>query len=272
MRFEKFSFAALEKKLEEIGPIENVIEFISYEMMRCKKTIQDIRSDVKNIYPTDIILTTKTYDGDNSFIEIINCDKEIKNAVTKEIAQLCGVKLCEYNEEFLEKAQFLMDHFQTTLDVKIKCQGYSRDGIDDNLGSIGNKKIIWRSGKEKLLKLFTNLQINEIIPDYTKEEILSHFVNDKHIHFCKKKRTLTKFSWKDSDSSFAIFVDELAKKGAIDDDGKFKSFSEHFINKKGTCFKNLPQKRNFTENTTKTGGFIKKIIEDAFLLTAIPYL
>jgi hypothetical protein len=76
------------------------------------------------------------------------------------------------------------------------------------------------------------------------------------------------FHWLDSDGRFAIFVDELAKRGSIDDNNKFKIFTKHFLNNRNERFKDLAQKRSFTENTTRTGGFIRNIL-DKIILTIL---
>lgn len=263
MPIERFSFADLEKQLEEIEFDVEKIEFISNEIVRCRNAIQDVKYEVKNIEPTEIKISAKTTNQGTSIVELVNSNKIIKRAITVEVIQLCGVKLCEEYFDFLERAEVLLTHHKTKLETRAKWIECSRcENNDANVNDL-TERIIWRSGKENLLKLFDCLYRNEIIPKYSKEEILIHFTDEKQMPLCKGFNHLRKFSWYDSDCSFAIFIDELAKRGAIDDENKFKVISKHFVNKKGTIFRDLPQKKNYTENFTQTGKLMRQIIGES---------
>lgn len=260
MRIERFSFTELEKQLEGIELDVEKIEFISNEIVRCRNAIQDVKCEVKNIEPTEIKISAKASDQEASIVELLNSDKKIKKAITMDAIQLCGDKLCEEYFDFLERAEALLTHHKTKLEARatwIECSR-SENSVVNNNDSV--ERIIWRSGKENLLELFDCLYRNEIIPKYSREEILVHFTDEKQIPLCRGLNHSKKFSWNDSDCSFAIFVDELAKRGAIDDENKFKVIAKHFVNKKGTVFRDLPQKKNYTENFTQTGTLIRRIL------------
>jgi hypothetical protein len=70
-----------------------------------------------------------------------------------------------------------------------------------------------------------------------------------------------KINWLKSDSSFSIFVDELAQRKAIDEENKYKVFEKHFCNRNGKPFKYLAQKKNNTINYTETVKWIRKILD-----------
>ncbi|MCX6170000.1 MAG: hypothetical protein NTX65_11700 [Ignavibacteriales bacterium] len=260
MRIERFSFTALEKQLEGIELDVEKIEFISNEIVRCRNAIQDVKCEVKNIEPADIKISAKTTKQETTLVELINSDKKIKQAVTMDAVQLCGDKLCEEYFDYLERTEALLAHHRTKLEAKAKWMECSRSENNVTNKVDISERIVWRSGKENLLKLFDCLYRNEIIPKYSKEEILIHFTDEKQEPLCRGFHHSKKFSWNDSDCSFAIFVDELAKRGAIDDENKFKVIAKHFVNKKGTVFRDLPQKKNYTENFTQTGNLIRRIL------------
>ncbi|MBX3008038.1 MAG: hypothetical protein KF816_08435 [Melioribacteraceae bacterium] len=262
MPIERFSFIELEKRLEEMELDIDKIEFISKEIVRCRNAIQDVKCEAKKIEPTEIKLSAKTVNQETSLVELVNSDKKIKRTITRKIVKICVKNLCEEYSDYLERSDNLLLHYKTKLETRAVWNDYSKcvNNVINEIDTSG--RIIWRSGEKKLLKLFDCLHQNEIIPKYSKEEILIHFSDEKQIPLCKGLNHSRKFSWYDSDCSFAIFIDELAKRGAIDDENKFKIISKHFVNKKGTLFRDLPQKKNYTENFTQTGNLMRQIIDE----------
>ncbi|MCX6175370.1 MAG: hypothetical protein NTZ27_11510 [Ignavibacteriales bacterium] len=277
MRIERFSFTVLKKQLEEIELDVEKIEFIADEILRCKDAILDVRNGVRNIEPNEIKISLKTTNQENSLIDLVNCNEKIKQAVKMEAIQICGKTVCEEYNEFLERAEFLREHYKTKLEMRATWTDYSKteNAIVNDSGSI--ERIIWYSGKDKLLEMFDSLNKNEILPKYSKEEILIHFSDDKQNPFCRGFNYFKKFLWHDSDNKFSIFVDELAKRGVIDDENKFKIFAKHFLNKKGKPFKDLAQKKNYTKNYTQTGNLIGRILDSIsisiiILFCTLPFL
>lgn len=261
MRIERFSFTELEKQLEGIDLDVEKIEFISNKIVRCRNAIQDVKCEVKNIEPNEIKISAKTTKQETTLVEMINSDKKIKQAVTMDAIQLCGEKLCEEYFDYLERSEALLAHHKIKLEARatwIECSRSENNVANDN-DSI--ERIIWYSGKDKLLEMFDSLNKNEIIPKYSKEEILIHFSDEKQNPFCRGFDYFKKIRWHDSDSRFSIFVDELAKRGAIDDENKYKIFEKHFLNRKGKPFKDLAQKKNYTKNFTQAGNLIERILD-----------
>lgn len=269
MYYEKFSFSKLEEELGKTEAVEEKIVKISYEMMRCKEANQDIKDEMKNSSDLEIKFTAKLNSGVNKLVEVLDRDKEIKNEVTRSLVFFCGEKLLEHNKEFLKRAQILMDHFKTLLELETKFSHQPGTNQRSNNEPEATERIIWRSRKEKLLELFEVLYQNEFIPKYSKEEIFGHFANEKQIPFYAGIGEVKQFCWKDSDCRFAVLVDELAKQGVIDDENKFKIFTCHFVNKRNKPFKGLAQKRNYTENFTKTGSLIREILKSIGLTAQI---
>ena len=124
--------------------------------------------------------------------------------------------------------------------------------------------IAWKNSLDKLLEVFDVFHENEIMPRYSTEEIMIHFVDEKRIPYCTSNKPVGYFLWFGSDSLFAVFVDELAKLGLIDDESKFTIFSKHFLNKKGKEFNNLSQKKNYTKNYTQSGNLIRHLLSGIF--------
>lgn len=106
--------------------------------------------------------------------------------------------------------------------------------------------------KDKLKNMFSALKENNILSEYTAEEILYHFSNEKQVPLTKGTNYPGKFLWRKSDNSFSFFVDEIAKRNCIDEENKYLIFKKHFINKDGNPFKDLAQKKYNTKNFTRT--------------------
>ena len=260
MHLERFSIKELEKELEAIELVEEKIKLIAYEMMRCKMTIQDIADEVRNIDPSNIKLTAKVNCNDTSILDILNTDKELKNTATKEISILCGKKLCKQLKSFLKKAQIDYEYYQTEMNLKGKCSGLYLDSNKKENDMENGERIIWMCGKDKLLRLFSGLKEKNILVEYSAEEILAHFCNEKQISFAHGINNTEMFRWRKSDNSFSFFVDELAKRNCIEEVNKYMVLRRHFLNKEGKPFKDLAQKKYNTKNFTRTGDLIEKIL------------
>lgn len=75
-------------KLEGIELIEDMIEFISNQMLRCKKIVQELRYEMKLIIPLDIKFNIKRHSSDASLIEILNRDKREKKLSPRRLQRL----------------------------------------------------------------------------------------------------------------------------------------------------------------------------------------
>ncbi len=269
MHIEKFCFSELKKRVEEIELEVDKIEFISNEILRCRNTLMDIHNEIKKVSPDKITITLKVNDERNSLIELVNCNEDLNKAVKLDVIHLCREKVCEEYKEFLERAELLHVHYKQKLETRATWSEYFKK--DNSIVSEGGQveRIVWYLGKEKLLKMFNCLNENEILPEYSKEEILVHFKDEKHIPFCSKHSCCKKLQWHDSDNSFSIFVDELAVRGAISDDAKYKIFEKHFLNRRGKPFKDLAQKKNYSKSFTQTANLIEEILNSINILIII---
>ena len=262
MHVDRFSFSDLERQLESIELDIDKIDYISNEILRCKNAMRDVRLEAKNFEPNEIKISAKTSSEQTSLIELINSDKRIKRAVAMEALNICTTRTIEAYTDFLERAENLLVHYKTKLEARATWIDCSISEKMIEYGDNFREGIVWRFGKEKLIELFENLYRNEMIPKYAKEEILIHFTDEKRVPFVRENKQASKLIWYDSDSAFAVFVDELAKRGAIDDENKFKVIAKHFVNKKGSMFRDLPQKKNYTENFTQTGNLIRSLLDE----------
>lgn len=266
MPIERFSFFELEKRLEEIELDIDKIEFISKEIVRCRNAIQDVKCEVKNIEPTEIKLSAKTSNQYTSIVELLNIDKKVKQVATMEVICICAKKLCEEYLDFIERAEPLLIHYKTKLEARAtwnECFNNEKEIIKINDSTT---RIVWKLGDVKLLALFNCLKNNVCVPKHSKEEILVHFADEKQLPFSHVRIIFKKIIWLKSDSSFSIFVDELAQRKAIDEENKYKMFEKHFCNKNGKTFKYLAQKKNNTINYTETVKWIRKILDSVEII------
>jgi len=261
MPIERFSFIELEKQLEKIEFDIDKIEFISKEIVRCRNAIQDVKCEAKNIEPAEIKLSAKAVNQDTSIIELVNSDKKIKRTITKKIVKICAKNLCQEYYNYLERSENHLAFYKTKIEARATWNECSRNG--NNIANDDNsiERIIWLLGKEILLRLFICLRRDEYITEYSKEEILVHFADEKHRPFSQVTNTTIKIRWRKSDDNFAIFISELAKRGMIDNKNIDKIFEKHFINQDGNNFKDLAQKRYNTKNFTKTENIICKLLD-----------
>jgi hypothetical protein len=265
MNFDEFSIIELEAKVKEVEPVEEKIKLIASEIRRCKRTIQDIEDEVTNIDPTDVKLITKVNCNDTTVLSILNDNMEIKKAATKELLSFCSKKCCERLRSYLVKAQTDYEYYQAELDVKVKSNCIPMTGNMNNVASSCDERIVWMCGKENLLRLFVCLLRDEYITEYSKEEILIHFANEKQIPFYQGKNHSLKIRWRKSDESFSVFTGELAKRHMIDNKNIDKICEKHFLNKDGNAFRDLAQKRYNTKNFTKTENIICKLLDSISL-------
>ncbi len=260
MCYKEFSITELEKQLDGIELVEAKIGFVSDEILKCEKVIQDLHANVESLDPKEIKFAIKQNGCHTSLLELLNKDSEIRKTVTKKILKTCKEKLCERNNHFLERAKSIKENLQTKFDLQVKSMNIHPSHIGPENKENCIEKIIWLCGKEKLLMMFTIFKENNILSEHTTEEILFHFTNDKQIPFITGNNVQIMFRWRISDSSFAVFVNELVNRKAVDVDGKFKIFLKHFLNKKGEPFRNLAQKKYYIENYSKTGNMIREIL------------
>lgn len=266
MPIERFSFTELEKRLEEIELDIDKIEFISKEIVRCRNAIQDVKCEAKNIEPTEIKLSAKTTNQNTSIVELLNLDKKVKQAATMEVVCICAKKLCEEYLDFIERAEPLLLHYKTKLEARATWNECFNKEKEIFMNNDSTTRIVWKVGDAKLLALFNCLKNNVCVPKFVKEEILAHFTDEKQIPFSNVRIHSGIIIWLKSDSSFSIFVDELAQRKAIDEENKYKVFEKHFCNRNGKPFKYLAQKKNNTINYTETVKWIRKILDSVEII------
>ena len=258
MKYQFISFDELQKRLERIEDLEERIEKLSFEIFLCKNWICHLKKKLKNLVIQNIQLNALDPDIEKEVLEIIDNDLTIKENCSKYLLPLLIKKANEPFKEFLSQAKQLLQYYLTLENIKDR-----KIDKKNGTGKIStNNKIVWKADKVTLLKICDALCKNEFLPKYKTNEILVHFCDEKHICYINAKGNITPLTWIDSDGTFAIFVNELAKRGAIIDHNKFKMFKQHFINQNGEPFKNLSQNRNYTDTTTNTGELIRNILKE----------
>ena len=260
MQYEIFEYARLVDAVERLEYAEEKVMYISNEMLRCKALAIDIRSDVRKLEFEPIAITTKNAEINKMILEALQNDSQFNNEVIKEILNLIEEKICLPYNSFLLKADELKKHHENNIELELKLYQIRQNKNVNNLKGKNNNRIIWRVNEDKLITLFSTLYKEQLLPEYKKEEVLHHFVDERLRRFNFLDTPLDHFTWLESDSAFAVLVNELARRGAIIEKEKFKNFANHFLNNKGNKFKSLSQKRSYTDNTNNTGDFIRQIL------------
>jgi len=261
MSIESFSLSKLKQQIDEIELVEDKIDFLSLEKLKYLTDFDDLQNKCEDYRTTEFIISTSSLNSKSPIMEFIKKDQKLKNRVTKIIIELYVAEQSKKYEKYLKRIELYLNYYKTMNESR----SHNHDIFGTGCNTLNNKnnyddRIVLKCKKESIFEVFDCLHKNEIIPGYSKIEILSHFVDEKRIPFSKGNISPFKLNWLDSDSAFAVFVDELAKHGAIDDENKYKVITKHFLNKKGTEFKNLAQKKNYTDNYTNSGNLIREIM------------
>ncbi|MBL1121403.1 MAG: hypothetical protein D8M26_00775 [Ignavibacteriae bacterium] len=261
MEYEKFEYAKLVEAVNSLEYDEEKVKYISIEMLRCRSVIVDISSDVKKMEVDPIAITTKSAKINNMISDALKSDAQFNHEVAKEIMSIVEEKLCTPYHTFFQKADDLKRHYESCVEMQVKLFHIRQNDKTGVVKKSANGRMIWKAGEEKLLRLHAELHKEELTPEYKRDEILNHYVNEKLHRFNFVNFPMEPFSWFESDSAFSILVSELAERGAIPKENKFKTYGGHFLNNKGKDFKNLSQKKNYTDNTNNTGDYIRQILD-----------
>jgi len=261
MSIESYLLSKLKQQIDEIASVTGKIEFLSQEKLKCLIDIDDLRSKCKYYRTTEFVISASSLNSRSPIMEFIKKDQKLKNRVTKIIIELYVAEQSKKYEKYLKRIELYLNYYKTMNESR----SHNHDIFGTGCNTLNNKnnyddRIVLKCKKESIFEVFACLHKNEIRPSYSKIEILSHFVDEKRIPFSKGNISPLKLNWLDSDNAFAVFADELAKRGAIDDENKYKVITKHFLNKKSPEFKNLAQKKNYTDNYTQSGSLIKEIM------------
>jgi len=260
MYYRNYSITELEKTIETKKSSEEKILFLSEEIIEANRFLENMRCAINSIKNAELAINTNEPKVDLFISDLLKNDGVLNNKII--LNSICTIKdsLCESAEYFNDYAKNLLRHYWRQMKMEANAESIKRTAEFTFNDEFVTKLIVWKSSKEKLIKLFEVLHANEIIPYYEEIEILSHFLNERLEPFTTPKVFTTRFLWQDSDSSFAVFINELAKAGVIEDYNKFRNISEHFLNNRGEKFKYLSQKRNYSDNLNKKESLIKEIL------------
>ncbi len=128
-------------------------------------------------------------------------------------------------------------------------------------------EIIWLGNETQLIDFFFDLNNATLVPKYSDDEVLSHFVNERRQKFESLQTVSAQtLQWLGTDEEFAYFVTKLNNTGIIKVSNKYKAFTAHFLNREGKVFKNLPQKytnlKNHGTSNPQIDDAIKNINKD----------
>jgi len=104
-------------------------------------------------------------------------------------------------------------------------------------------KMIWLGTETQLIDLFFLLGEGKLMPKYEDDdEIVTHFINDRGQNFSHSKNIKSqRLRWLGRDKDFPVLINKLVEEKFILGKNKYKNFEQHFLNKDGKPFKNLPQ-------------------------------
>lgn len=261
MQYEKFEYAKLVEALKSLEYDEDKVNYISLESLRCRSVVINIRNDIKKLEVDPIAIATKNAEINKLVEEALKDDSQFNHDIGKEILNIIEEKICSSYNDFIIQADDLKKHYEGAIELQVKTFYMRQNEKTRVTKKSTNGRIIWRAGEEKLLRLYKEMNKSELIPEYSKDEILNHFVNERLLRFNFINEPLEPFSWQGSDAEFSILISELAVRGAIPKENKFKVCGEHFLNNNGKQFKSLAQKKNYTENTNATGDYIRQILD-----------
>lgn len=255
-----FSFPELVASVQKIESIEAKIEFISERLMDCNQYLLNMRHVVNSIKIAEVEIRTDHPKVESALNDLLKNDETLRNQIVREKACILNEKLCENVVIFREESKMLLEHHQRIFENKHKSNGLIKGVVNPEPIAPEVQRLVWKSNENMLLKLFLELNRNEFVAPHIKDDILPHFANEKLEAFSNKKSKIDRFVWLDSDSNFAVFVYVLSNYGLIEDMNKFKNFSEHFVNSRGKTFQYLSQKRNYSDNLSKSVSVIKEIL------------
>lgn len=123
-----------------------------------------------------------------------------------------------------------------------------------------SNKITWLGSETQLIDLFFLLSQAKLMSDYSEDEIVVHFVNDRLEKFKLQERVdYQKLKWLGNDEDFPELINKLVSEGFTTKHNKYKVFSRHFLNKNGKEFLWLSQKNHYG----KTYASPNPLIDDA---------
>lgn len=269
MKYQLLLFNELEKELESYELIEEKIERLSAEILLCRNSLTELKNNLQNLSITRIVFNTEDEIVTKTIDDVLK-DQRLDSILTKEMFCLIGDKIFAPKKYFLEKAISLREYFNEIRDVKPKLN----ELVD--WGKINNIKcrIVWMKGINILLKIFHALYVNGFIHQYTKEEILIHFIIEGQNQDSLSTHKIIPFHWLKSDSSYAIFINELSERQCISKRWKYKICSDHFVDKYGNRFQYLAQKKNYIESVTHKGSseIIKNILNSCGIKKMLLFL
>ena len=258
------SIEELTKELETYDCIDDKIKKISSEILNCSNALTDQKKYLSETCFSQIFFT----DVDIKLTEVLESilgNHPFKSIFSNDIFSQISYKILSSYYEFLEKARALLEYYKSLRELETEYVCVPNRLSTDKKNNTAPNRIVWKAGVSKLLKIFSVLNKYGYTPSCTKEEILTHFIIEGYEKESILNGKLILFQWLKSDTSFSVFVDELAKWGYISNRTKYVSFSSHFVNRYGKSFQHLPQKKNYTENVIHKGSgvIIRNILETA---------
>ncbi len=123
-----------------------------------------------------------------------------------------------------------------------------------------SNRITWLGTETQLIDLFFLLSQAKLMPDYSEDEVVVHFVNARLEKFKpQEKVNYQMLKWLGTDEDFPELINKLVDEGFTTNHKKYKSFTQHFLNKEGKEFLWLSQKNHYG----KTYAAPNPLIDDA---------
>lgn len=99
------------------------------------------------------------------------------------------------------------------------------------------------------------------MPDYSEDEIVVHFVNDRLEKFKPlEKVNYQKLKWLGNDEDFPELINKLVYERLTTNYKKYQAFTRHFLNKESREFKWLSQKNHYGKTYAAPNPLIAEAI------------
>lgn len=255
-----FSITELETSVQQKSSTDEKILFISEKIIEGNRYLVNMSQTINSIKNAELVITTETPVVDCLLNDLLLKDGVLRNKIALE--SICTIKeiLNESVEFYINHAKLLKKHLLDKLKIQVKTEPIKESKIAAETISPERNKILWKRSDAILYKILRILTENKYMQQYTKEDVLNHFLLPKQIITNAGSTLINSFIWMDNDTSFSVLVYELAKSGCIDDKDKFKIMSEHFLNNRGEKFKYLSQKRSYTDSLNDSGIKIRELL------------
>ena len=223
MEFTKYQYSETEKVVIQLDDDEDRIDYLDDELLQCRNAIYNVEKHVSKVVYESLNLGT----ANSALNEIIDTgmkqDAKFRGEIITSVIDVIVTKTLDGHNQYYEQCTNLKKRFMERIELKLKTIQLKESGLKQNKQILGDDRIRINIEPILILQIFEKFCKCTYLPEYTPDQILVHFKNDKGKKLNMKPMEQEYLQWLKSDNLFAVFVDELAQRGIIDDVTKFTS-------------------------------------------------